>query len=134
MLEILKAKLDSAETDFCQDDDCEFKKSVITFELQKPPKIYLMHIIWENNEPRYIDIFLAMCSITDSTTMIEIYGKSSWDPYNIKGIILQGRDHYEYACRYGNEWTFKGLVSGCGWLELIKEVLVMKYHPVCIVY
>ena len=134
MIESLKQKLDTAQTDTCTDDYCTKKDSKIRFSLEKPAKVYIINLIWNDQETRHIETFLALIAIPPNTNMKYIYGKSLSDNYNLKGIIFYGREHYEYAFRDGNFWTFKGLGKNYGWAELIKESIIMNYRPVCVIY
>ncbi|OMJ86677.1 hypothetical protein SteCoe_11762 [Stentor coeruleus] len=130
----LNKKLSNAEANICDKENCTKKKSKIVFSLQNPPSIYIMNIIWESDDAGHLDSFISTISITESITMKNIYGNSTDDPYNLRGILFFGRNHYEYALRTEDFWAFKGLGEECGWLELLKEITIMNYHPVCLVY
>ncbi|OMJ77067.1 hypothetical protein SteCoe_23419 [Stentor coeruleus] len=134
MMTSLQLKLQTAEVDCCSRDNCKKKKSKISFSLPKPPSIYLLNIIWESDEVSHLDSFIATISITESITMKEIYGNSTSDIYNLRGILFYKKSHYEYALRTDNFWAFKGLGEECGWYELLKETTIMNYHPICLVY
>ncbi|OMJ74334.1 hypothetical protein SteCoe_26784 [Stentor coeruleus] len=134
MMNNLQKKLSAAEADFCNQENCTKKKSKIEFKLQNPPSIYIVNVIWESDDAGHLDSFISTISITDSVTMRNIYGNSTNDAYNLRGILFYGRTHYEYALRTENFWAFKGLDDQCGWPELLKEITIMNYHPVCLVY
>ena len=133
MIQILKIKLANAEADFCS-NNCDLAKSKITFRLEKPPRYYLLNTIWDSEDYGHLDSYLATISISICINLNDVYGRSKDLDYNIKGIMFYGREHYEYACRYGLEWTFNGLGPGCGWYELLREITIMKYRPICILY
>ena len=134
MMQTLSEKLSISEAKACGNEYCEVAKSKITFELKKTPRYYMMNPVWDYEDSRHIDVFLATVSISICMSLKDVYGNSSVVPYNIKGIMFYGRDRYEYACRYGLEWTFNGLGPGCGWYELLKEITIMRYRPICILY
>lgn len=130
----LEERLRDAKCDSCFLDDCQVRSSKISFRLTKCPEVYLINLIWENDNPMYLQIMLATASVSSTLMIDEIYGIGPKTRYNLKGIAFQRASRYEYAFRNGDRWNFSGLHENSGWYELLQEVTVLKYLPVCLVY
>ncbi|OMJ81318.1 hypothetical protein SteCoe_18241 [Stentor coeruleus] len=130
----LQDRLRDAKCENCFLDECEIRRSKISFSLTKCPEVYLINLIWENNNPFYLEVMLATASASSTLMIDEIYGIGPKTRYNLKGIIFQRYNSYDYAYRNGNIWKFTGLHENSGWYELLQEVTVLKYLPICLVY
>lgn len=130
----LKEKLINAKVESCFLDDCPIQNSKISFTLTKCPEYYMINCIWDNMTPPYLHVMLATAAASPTLMLNEIYGVGPKIRYNLKGIIFQKNSRFEYACRYGDKWNFKGIQEDSGWIELLQEVTVLKFLPVLLVY
>ncbi|OMJ75802.1 hypothetical protein SteCoe_24982 [Stentor coeruleus] len=130
----IEERLSNATSDSCYLDNCHINRSKITFRLTKCPEIYLINLIWENNNPLYIQVMLATVSISSTIMIDEIYGIGPKIRYNLKGIVFYRNSFYDYAYRNDDKWKFSGLHENSGWYELLQEITVLKYLPICLVY
>ncbi|OMJ76593.1 hypothetical protein SteCoe_24002 [Stentor coeruleus] len=130
----LQTKLINARSENCFLDECPIQNSKISFILTKCPEYYLVNCIWDSINPPYLNVMLATVAISPTLMLNQIYGVGPETRYNLKGIIFQKNTRFDYACRYGDKWSFTGIHEDSGWIELLQEVTVMKYLPVLIVY
>ena len=130
----LENLLKTAETEICPTEDCSINKSKIFFTITNYPEIYLLNLLSEVSNLTHLESFLATVSISQSFTINKLYGNGNKIIYNLKWIIFYGREQYQYACRNRNLWSFPGLDSNSEFFELLKEITVMNYFPVGVVY
>ncbi|OMJ72536.1 hypothetical protein SteCoe_29009 [Stentor coeruleus] len=130
----LKEKLINAETNTCSLEECEFQNTKIGFSLVKCPEVFIINLIWENIDNPFLLVMLATAAISPTLMLNEVYGKGPEIRYNLTGVVFQKKSLYEYAHRNEDFWNFPGIHENADWHELLQEVALLKYLPVCLIY
>ena len=134
LLDTLQARFSNVQSNYCFNEDCQFSSSTISLIVTNAPDFFLINLLLEDRDLTHLQSLISTIFISHALELSQIYGQGRSSLYNLKGIVFYGRDHFEYACRYNSTWSFPGLHESSGWFELLKEITVMNYHPVCVVY
>ena len=134
LLDTLQARFSNIQSNYCFKENCQFSSSKISLIVKHAPNFFLINLLLENSDLTHLQSLISTVFISHTLELSEGYGQGSSSLYNLKGIIFYGRGHFEYACRYNSTWSFPGLHESSGWFEVLKEITVMNYHPVCAVY
>ena len=130
--EKLFQRLDSASTDTCEDEQCRFKNSKISFRVTCEPKVYMMDLIWNNRETTHIESFLAGLGFKNYFNLSEIF-KGARKSYKLNSVLFYGRDFYRLA-QFKQGWCMEGLYENATWNEVLNETLLLNLHPVTVIY
>lgn len=134
ILENVKNRLESPTAEYCFNESCQFPSSKIAFRVISAPEIFIINLIWEKSESTHLESLISTISIPSNLSMQQIYRNGANSLYNLKGIVFYGRNHFEYALRHLDNWVFPGVNLDGKWIELLKEITVMNYRPVCAVF
>lgn len=117
----------------CENITCGYSEVSVSFKVKDLPKVYIIDISYHAGDFKHLKSFLMTISIEDKITLKDIYKQGQSEDYGLDGVVFFGIGYF-YAKFNGEFWEFPGLHPEAGWYELIQEALVMKMHPVSLIF
>jgi hypothetical protein len=133
ILNQLTNRLENAVSDECP-NNCAYQNVKISFEVTHNPKFFILNMVWGEQNILHLHSLLTTLAISSSFKTIDVYGNGENAQYLVNSIIFYGRGHFEHAEYIKGKWIFNGLHKDAGFFELVKEVTLMNYHPVAVIY
>lgn len=116
---------------------CDKNTTSKTLTLLEAPKVYIIHLIWENSRPLLLNLLQAYSTIPYTFNINSIYNSGISMLYSLTSMILFGSSHYISLIRKTNVW-FKvddEHIQVIGkWKDVIRLILNSRFYPVGLFY
>ena len=132
----LKERLEGANVETCQNDECEIKESSVMFEVINAPKVFMIDLIWDDdpNSVSCLNSFLSTIGLKKSLKILDIYLNGIDNSYTLNQIIFNRGDLFKIAKSKGQYWEMEGLHNQASWEDLLNEITLHRLHPISAIY